>query len=63
VTTWALHDGRLNTLVAEAETSNSESMQILASAGFVRQQGADEMLELKGTTRTFSIWRISAATA
>ena len=63
VTAWALHDGGLNSLVAEAETSNPASMRILASAGFVRQLGADEILDVKGTTRTFSIWRISAATA
>jgi RimJ/RimL family protein N-acetyltransferase len=60
VTTWALHEGVLRTLVAEAETSNPASMQILANAGFVRQHDAEEVLEQKGTTRTFSIWRITS---
>jgi RimJ/RimL family protein N-acetyltransferase len=57
VTAWAFGEGGLDTLVAEAETSNPASMKILASAGFVRQEGADEVIELKGSIRNFSIWR------
>ena len=56
VSAWALQDGGMETLVAEAETSNTASMRILAGAGFVRQEGADEISELKGSSRTFAVW-------
>jgi RimJ/RimL family protein N-acetyltransferase len=62
VTAWAFRDGGLSRLVAEAEISNPASMQILASAGFVRQEGADEVIEMKGTSRTFSIWHARSGT-
>ena len=59
-TQWAFRHGELSMLVAEAEPSNPASVKILAGAGFVRQDGADYTIELKGTTRTFQIWRARA---
>lgn len=54
---WALGEGGLSQLAAEAELVNPASMRVLEQAGFVRCEGADEVVEMKGTSRTFSIWR------
>ena len=59
-TAWALGVGGLAELTAEAETANPASMRVLAKAGFVRDADADEVVELKGSLRTFSIWRAMA---
>ena len=56
---WALAEGGLSQLTAEAELANPASMRVLERSGFVRVEGADEVVELKGTQRTFAIWRVS----
>jgi RimJ/RimL family protein N-acetyltransferase len=60
VVAWAFDAGGMTTLTAEAELANPASMRVLDQAGFVRCEGADEVIELKGTPRTFSIWRATA---
>ncbi|MFZ0322814.1 MAG: GNAT family N-acetyltransferase [Actinomycetes bacterium] len=57
---WALTIGGIRTLTAEAELSNPASMQVLANVGFTRAEGEDLTMELKGTLRTFSVWRMTA---
>lgn len=54
---WAFSGGGLSQLTAEAELANPASMRVLEKAGFIRLAGADVVVELKGTARTFSIWR------
>ena len=57
---WALTEGGVTTLTAEAELANPASMQVLANAGFARVAGEDLTMELKGTLRIFSVWRMTA---
>ena len=60
VTAWAFCEGGLASLTAEAEISNPASMRILLKAGFVRQEGAEVVSEMKGSMRNFSVWRAAA---
>jgi RimJ/RimL family protein N-acetyltransferase len=57
---WALGPGGMRTLRAEVEHANPASMRVLEHAGFSRLDVPDEVVELKGTTRRFTIWEATA---
>ena len=56
-TSWALGDGGLRTLTAEAESANPASIRVLTKAGYSRLDLPDEVIELKGSTRRFTVWQ------
>jgi RimJ/RimL family protein N-acetyltransferase len=62
-TDWALGPGGLQTLTAEVEVDNPASMRVLTNAGYARLDVPDELIELKGAIRRFTLWRATAAGA
>ena len=61
-TGWALGEGSLRTLTAEAEIDNPASMRVLERAGFSRLDVPDELIEHKGAVRRFTIWQATTET-
>jgi len=55
-TSWALGVGGLRTLTAEAESADPASIRVLTMAGYLRLDLPDEVMELKGSKRQFTVW-------